>query len=463
MLPDFAPLRFLLAWTIASKEQQGHVVDGLRARLDALPDSYDALHAFSQELRSLPLRPDWRWVEPDGLEAIRAACPRWPAAPLGPPPADADARAAEGFLASVCGCILGKPLEVDPTCTELAAAAAATGTAFPFTGYIEERFLAALGRRHGSWEETVRGRIAWAAQDDDINYSLMGLLALERHGADFTRHQLLDLWHRNLPAGHTFGSERLVYARALLDSFRPWSKGVAPHTPDLDTFAETFNPREEGCGAAIRADAYGFACPGDPGRAAGLAWRDASLTHRRTGVYATMCIAAWIAAAAVERDWRRIAEAGLAVIPAGSRLHEHLSWAAGAVATAADWRQANAAVNARLGQWRHCQVHQEMACMLVTLRFAGSPHEAFAIQVAQGMDTDSFGCSAGSLAGVRFGPGSLDRAWLEPFGDRVRHGLSDLGEDRLSALAARFGRLHRSLAGSRAAVDGPLRDAATGL
>ena len=37
----------------------------------------------------------------------------------------------------------------------------------------------------------------------------------------------------------------------------------------------------------IRADAYGYACPGRPELAAELAWRDAGLTHRRTGIYGT--------------------------------------------------------------------------------------------------------------------------------------------------------------------------------
>lgn len=464
MLPDIACLRHLLASVIIAKGRQGHVIAGLRERLAALPDSYDALAAFSRELTRLPQRPDWPWSEPDGIDAIRAACPAWPTAALAPVPADAAGRAAEGFLASVCGCILGKPLEVDPTCAELAETATATGTPFPFTGYIEERFLAHLGRRHGSWVETERSRIRWAAQDDDLNYSLMGLLVLERHGAAFTQHELLRLWHLDLPAGHTFGSERLVYAHALLDSFRPWSKDAPPHVPDLARFADEWNPREEGCGAAIRADAYGFACPGDPGRAAALAWRDASLTHRRTGVYATMAIAAWIAAAFVEHDWRRIATAGLAVIPRRSRLHDHLAWALEQVAAASDWRVANAVINARLGEYRHCLVHQELAAMLVTLRFARTPAEAIGMQVAQGMDTDSFGCSMGSLAGVRFGPGSLDRSWLAPFQDRLRHGLVDLGEDRISALAERFGRLHTRIGTAEPTpTAGPQRDAATGL
>ena len=57
------------------------------------------------------------------------------------------------------------------------------------------------------------------------------------------------------------------------------------------------NPGEELCGALIRADAYGWACPGDPVAAAVLAHRDATLTHVRTGVYAAMWVAAAVATA----------------------------------------------------------------------------------------------------------------------------------------------------------------------
>ncbi len=465
MLPAFAPLRFMLSGVIAAKERQGHAVAGLRERLDATPDSYDALAALAAELRHLPLRADWPWREPDDLDTIRADCPAWPTAPLAAPPADVAGRAAEGFLASVAGCILGKPLEVDPTCAELRAVAEATSTAFPFTDYINEGFLARLGRRHGSWETTTRGRIAFADQDDDINYSLMGLLVLESHGPGFTTADVLNRWQRNLPVGHMFGSERLVLAMSLVDSFRPWSKDTPPRTLPLADWAETWNPREEGCGAAIRADAYGFACPGDPGRAAELAFRDAVLSHRRTGIYATMCIAAWIAAAFVERDWRRIAEAGLAVVPRRSRLFDHLAWAVEQVAEARDWLEANQRINARLGEYRHCLVHQELATMVNTLRFATTPAQAIGMQVAQGMDTDSFGCSMGSIAGVRFGPGSLDRRSLAPFNDTVRHGVGELADTSLTALAGRFGRLHRAIAQAPATGSTPVqgRDAGTGL
>ncbi len=62
-------------------------------------------------------------------------------------------------------------------------------------------------------------------------------------------------------------------------------------------------------------------------------------------------------------------------------------------------------------------------------------------QVSQGNDTDSYGCSAGSLLGAFFGPGYLDERWLLPFNDEIRTALAGFEERSLSALAQRMGRL----------------------
>jgi hypothetical protein len=74
MLPAHRLLREQLRAIISGKEQQVHVVVGLREELDSLPDSYDALVAFGEKLAALPLRDDWLYVEPSDLAAIWAAC-----------------------------------------------------------------------------------------------------------------------------------------------------------------------------------------------------------------------------------------------------------------------------------------------------------------------------------------------------------------------------------------------------
>src|SRR5690606_18759705 len=96
---------------------------------------------------------------------------------------DASRRVEAAFLASVCGCVLGKPLEISPTLAELRAAFEKIGE-WPLNDYVSERVKTEGGLHalHESAWETCRENIRWAAPDDDINYTLMGMLLLEQHG-----------------------------------------------------------------------------------------------------------------------------------------------------------------------------------------------------------------------------------------------------------------------------------------
>ena len=187
MLPRIEDLRVVLEQVIADRAERGYEVDGFRERVAAAPDSYDALAAIHRELDGAPRRADWPYVEPEELAEIEAECPDLPDDPLGPVDLDDARRRAEaGFLGSVCGCVLGKPVEVRTTMAKLRAAAETTGE-WPIRDYLTEAMLDALGDRHRSWPESVRERIRFVARDDDINYTVLGMLILEQHGIGYRR------------------------------------------------------------------------------------------------------------------------------------------------------------------------------------------------------------------------------------------------------------------------------------
>ncbi|MGC5413370.1 ADP-ribosylglycohydrolase family protein, partial [Streptomyces sp. DT225] len=73
---------------------------GLRAVAERLLDELALLES--------PLAGD----EPDGLDAIRAACPQWPRARGGRPAGRERLHAA--WLGRAAGCLLGKPVEKLP-------------------------------------------------------------------------------------------------------------------------------------------------------------------------------------------------------------------------------------------------------------------------------------------------------------------------------------------------------------
>ena len=437
-LPDPEVLRARLAHEVGELAARGRAVDDLRAELDRLPPSWDGLAEFAERMAAAPIRDDWPYDEPDDLDGIRAcADPDRETGVMAPiDPGQAAARAEAAFLGSVCGCILGKPFEFDPTLAEIRSALEPAGE-WPLRDYVTEEVVRTLREQQGQWPELVRGRIAHVAPDDDINYTVLGLLVLEQHGSEFSPDDLLRLWLLNLPVLATFGPERTLLANAATAALEP---GLAQPWP-LEQWAAKRNPGAELCGALIRADAYGYACPGRPELAAELAWRDASMTHRGTGLYGAMFVAAAIAAAPVTADPLAVFATALRHVPQRSRFAEAVTFALEQVAEASDWLDGYERIHARFGEFGHCKVLQEVGTMVNTLRFAEDVGDGICKQVMQGNDTDSFGATAGSILGAWFGPGHLEERWTDPFADTIHLALATCWEQSLSALTRRMGRL----------------------
>jgi ADP-ribosylglycohydrolase len=436
MLPHTEFLKKRLEQVVADKAAQGHDTAGLLLELKRLPDSYDALVSFARRLHELPFRKDWPYEEPNDLQAIWATCD--PSRPVGllsdVSDQDIASRIETAFFSAVCGCMLGKPLEVDPTLPEIRQAAESVGE-WPIRDYISVRLLEKLGRRHPDWHHTVREQITYVTPDDDINYMILGMLILEKKGLAFTKDDLANFWMRNLPTLWAWGPERTVLVKAAIHLLAP-EFGESPAE-----WAESWNPSDEACGAAIRVDAYGYACPGRPALAAELAWRDSSFTHRRTGIYGAMFIAAAIAAAFVVDKPLDIFETALKFVPRHSRFHEIVSDCFQIVADSSDWLEGYEKINMRYGQYRHCSLYQECGLLINTAHFATNIGDALCKQVSQGCDTDCFGKLSGSIMGAYFGQGYLEERWLTPFNDDLRTSLGIFYDRSLQSVAKRMAKL----------------------
>lgn len=437
-LPDLDVLRARLAAAVSGRAAQGYDTEGLAEELESLANRYDDLDRFAARLAERPIRDGWPYVEPVDLEGIWAEAD--PSRPLGPVVApdggDLAGRAAAAFVGSVCGCMLGKPLEMDPTLAEIETALTPLGE-WPLRNYLSEHAVLGLREVQGQWRELARERITHVAADDDINYTVLGMRVLEQHGLGFTRSDLLRLWLYNLPVLATFGPERTLLTNAALSSLEP---GVA--SPSIEAWASGgWNPGDELCGALIRADAYGYACLGRPALAAELAWRDAGMTHTGTGLYGAMFVAGAIAAAPASADPLAMFVTALGFVPQRSRFAEAVRFALDQVATARDWKEGYSRVHDRFGDFGHCMVLQEVGTLVNTVRFAEDVGDGICIQVMQGNDTDSFGATAGSILGSFFGPGHLAEHWTAPFGDRIQLALATTWESSLSHLTDRMAAL----------------------
>ncbi|MES4888542.1 ADP-ribosylglycohydrolase family protein [Streptomyces sp. NPDC096012] len=365
--------------------------------------------------------------EPTDLARIRAACPDWPAVRLRAALAPAALEAA--WLGRAIGCLLGKPVEKLPL-DGIRALARAAGN-WPLTTYFTARgvpgpLLGEYPWNRRSAPTSLAENIDGMPEDDDLNYPLLNLLLLRRHGKAFTTTDVARLWLEELPPGRTFTAERIAY-RNLLTGVEP------PHT------ARHRNPFREWIGALIRADVHGWTNPGDPAAAAGQAHRDAVLTHTANGVYAAMFTAAVIATAATgTHDVHACLHAGRAVLPPRSRLAEAVGHAVRLARSTEDFDDVVDALHARYDpahHWVHAIPNTALTAAALTHAdgdFAGSVCRA----VSGGWDTDSNGATAGSIAGLLAGtPEALPDRLRGPLKNRLATTVADFDGTGFDSLA----------------------------
>ncbi|AKZ55167.1 hypothetical protein SAM23877_2118 [Streptomyces ambofaciens ATCC 23877] len=365
-------------------------------------------------------------AEPTDLDRIKARCPQWPA----PRPSTVSrARLEAAWLGRAAGCLLGKPVEKLPL-TGIRLLARAAGNWPPvdyFTARgLPEDLMAAHPWNRRSAATSLVENIDGMPEDDDLNYPLLNLLLLQRHGRSFTTADAARVWLDELPAGRTFTAERVAY-RNLLGGLEP------PHT------ARHRNPFREWIGALIRADVHGWTNPGDPGAAAEQAHRDATLTHTANGVYAAMFAAAVIATAATgTHDVHACLRAGLTVVPPASRLAEAVGHAVHLAGTEADFDTVVDrlhALHSPTHHWVHAVPNTALLAAALTHAdgdFTGSVSRA----VSGGWDTDSNGATAGSVAGLLAGsPAALPEHWTAPLKNRLATSVGDFDGTGFDALA----------------------------
>ncbi|WP_442480763.1 ADP-ribosylglycohydrolase family protein [Streptomyces kutzneri] len=355
----------------------------------------------------------------------------------GPPPAGQAphprTRLEAAWLGRAVGCLLGKPVE-KLSLEGIRALARAAGN-WPLNDWFSERgvpphVLAAYPWNRRSAPTSLAENIDGMPEDDDLNYPLLGLLLLQRHGKGFTTADVARLWLDELPAGRTFTAERIAYRNLLL--------GLEPPVT-----ATHHNPFREWIGALIRADVHGWTNPGDPAAAAAQAYRDAALTHTGNGVYAALFVAAATATAATGRsDVHTALRTGLAHVPPRSRLAEAVRFGIRAARTEPeDFDLVVDRLHARYGHYHWVHAVPNTALIAAALTHAdGDFTHSICRAVSGGWDTDSNGATAGALAGLLAGsPDALPHRWTAPLKNRLATtvpGFDGIGFDTLAHLTA---------------------------
>lgn len=360
--------------------------------------------------------------EPDGFDGILAA-----ADPVArSEPRDLPDRIAGAWLGRAAGCVLGKPVENIPR-AGIRAIAEATGN-WPVRGWftaaglpdeVSERWPWNRASRPTSLAENIDG----IPEDDDLNFTMLGIALLERCGTGFDALDVAKIWLDYMPPGRIFTAER-VAVRNLLEAHLP------PET------ATRRNPFREWIGARLRVDSYGWAAAGDPVAAARMAWEDARVSHTANGVYAAMFMAA-AHAASVAASPAACADAGLSVVPAESRLAEALR-AARDLAGRLAWEDVVDELYARYDSYHWVHAINNTALVAAALySFDDDFSGAISAVVQGGWDTDTNGAAVGSIVGAAVGLGGIEERWSAPLGGRFESSLPGFDGIALDELVRR--------------------------
>jgi ADP-ribosylglycohydrolase len=429
----------LVPHALAAKRLDGCDVDDAAARWQAVggrldpptvgatPEpANDELRATARrllvELDAVPLPGDRAAAEPDDLEAIEALAPGASTTPAGNDLLD---RIHGGWLGRAAGCLLGKPVEKIPR-HGIRAIAQSTGN-WPISIYftavgLDPDVAAAYPWNRASRTTSLVENIAGMPEDDDLNFAIVALTLVEQHGEALTTDDVAATWLSLLPGGRVFTAERIAY-RNLLDGHPPAVAG------------RVGNPFQDWIGAQIRTDVYGWVAPGNPARAARMAWQDGRLSHSRNGLYGAMFVAAASSAAVTAATVEDCVAAGLSVVPAGSRYATAIRRGVELGRSSLDSEAAIDALYADFGHlhWVHVLNNAALLAFALT-RSHGDFATAITTVVSGGWDTDSTGATAGSICGALTGAETLPPAWIDPLTNRLSSsmpGFDGIGFDEL--------------------------------
>ena len=386
-----------------------------------------ALRASLRELKRLP--PDARLArrEPDGFAAIRALRPPGPRRLWSAFDRTVYRERLKGaLLGRFAGCTLGSPVEFWDI-ERMERLARENGQAFPPTGYWK-RVPDPDGKRYNlsRRESYTAGGMDGVPVDDDLAYTLLGLLIVEEHGPGFMVGDVGKAWLKYLPVACT--AEKVA-----LENLK---RGVPARKA-----ADRENPYIEWIGAWIRSDPWGYLAAGWPERAAELAYRDAFISHRRQGIYGEMFFAAAIAAAFAADDPLDAIRAGLTEIPRECALAEAIRWALKVAPAAKDHRRAREMMEAEFrGMARAHTINN--ACLVVWGLAIGGRDFTRVIgeTVAMGMDNDCTAATAGSICGAVVGGHGIPAAWTRRFNNTVHSYLIGRPRFTITGLIERFTR-----------------------
>lgn len=255
--------------------------------------------------------------------------------------------------------------------------------------------------------------------NDDITYEIAFLKALEKAGGKLTSADVAEEWIALIPSGWT--AEEIALKNIRLGVYPPES-------------GYRNNPYREWIGAQMRGAICGMVAPGDPERAAYLAYLDGVVSHHNNGVMGEIFNAVLVSLAYVKTDIRDLVEETFQAIPRDCEYYSVIDYALNLCKTCPDWESAWRQCEEKFKTYNWIHAYPNAAAQVIALWFGTSFDEMLHIIAMEGYDVD---CNAAQIAtayAILEGK-PLDKRWTDPIGDRLETYMRGIRETSIQALA----------------------------
>lgn len=383
--------------------------------------------ALNDLVLKLEIKADYKYNEPSELDEIKALRKPHSFDQNKPDYETLCDKIHGAWLGRVVGCLLGKPVECIRS-DEFTPLLKQSGN-YPMHRYILSTDITQemidtykFWLRDKCYADTVEGMPV----DDDTNYVALAQLIIEKYGRDFTPQNVADAWLHYQPKTAYFTAEQAAYCNFVNGYEPPYS-------------ARYKNPFREWIGAQIRGDYFGYINPGNPGLAAEMAFRDASISHIKNGIYGEMFASAMIACAAVTDNIKDIILGGLAEIPSTSRLYEEIINVINDYENGVSYDEFFAKLHAAYDEYDgHGWCHTLSNAIIVAgalLYGEGDFGKSICLAVQSAFDTDCNGATVGSVLGMRGGTACISDEWSGPVNDTLHTSILGVGTVAVSERA----------------------------
>lgn len=369
------------------------------------------------------IREGYKYKEPSDLDGIKALRSEYKFLPK-KDTENLENKIYGAWMGRICGCRLGKTVEGIRS-NEFISFLRETGN-FPMHRYICNSDLTDdICKKYKFPFEGKKyiDELEGMPVDDDLNYTVLAQIIISKYGKNFTPYDVSRAWLDYQKKDAYCTAERVAFCNFINGYYPPQS-------------AVYKNPYREWIGAQIRGDYFGYINPGNPEKAAEMAWRDASISHIKNGIYGEMFVAAMLAVAAVTTEIEDIIRGGLAQIPHTSRLYEEISSVLDDYNNGVSQKAAFEKIHRKYDECdEHGWCHTISNAMIVAsslLYGNGDYGKSICMAVETGFDTDCNGATVGSILGMANGIKSIPECWTKPINDTLHTSIFDVGTVRIS-------------------------------